>query len=298
MAKSNGDGVRMGNAFSGGNAFSMLAQSVTTSPPPKSTAASKVMTRGDIYNIKGSEATLTPEQFHDTFACSRKISLLKKDGVKKINISSSGVNMVFEPSETATNASEWQNAPYINSQDIITSGVIQAAAMNDRVIVHNNCNIVGFLRVYQTDPALAKLGTNGNSDALFTDNRGKIGIINATSVFKDDESITKTLSHLKASGGLRLFHIFETASGTSQAVEIGKLVGMDSIKKHRVDPSNLRRISTHDIMTAFPLTKAKTPNQLMIEVFKDARGECALYLSEDFNPFPVAVFVPPKKTLG
>src|SRR3989338_1359091 len=299
MAKSNGDGMRMGNAFSGGNAFSMLAQSVTTSPPPKSNNSPKVKTRADKYNIKDGEATLTPTQFDEAFACSGKIGLLRKEGVKKINISSSNVvNMVFEIFETTTPASEWQDAPYIHSQDIITFGVVQAAASNQKVIIHNDREIAGFLRVHQTAPDLAKLGAKRNEDSRFTDNRGKIGIINATSVFKDDESITKALSHLKTSGGLRLFHIFETASGTSQAVEIGKLVGMDSLKKHRVDPSNLRRISTHDIMTALPSTKARTPNQLMIEVFKDARGECALYSSEDFNPFPVAVFVPPKKTLG
>lgn len=289
MTKSNGDGIPTGNAF---NAFSMLAQNVTSSPNPELTGSSKAKTRGGKYNIKGDEATLTPTQFDGVFASSGKIGLLRKEDVKKINISSSAVDMTFEIFETATPASEWRDAPYIHSQDSITYGIVQAAALNKRVIVYNVNDIVGFLSVTKTDPALAQLGAN------ITDKRGKNEIINAMSVFKDDATIEQALPHAKACGGLRLHYIFQNASGTSQSHEIGKFLDWDSLKKHRADPSNLRKISAQDIITALSSAGDKTPSQLMTDLFDGARHGYALYSVANFNPEPVAFFIPPKKTPG
>ena len=210
--------------------------------------------------------------------------------------------MVFEYSETTGTAEEWADAPYINSQDIITYGVAQAVALNEKVIIHNDRDVVGFLSVRKTDAALAKIGANRNENPLYVDNRGKIGLINAMSVFKDSASIGEAVSHSKASGGLRLYHIFETASGTCQSLEIGRLLDLDSLKKKHIDLSNLRRISTEAIITALSSEEPKTPDQLITSIFKDARRGYALYLSEhspeDCSPFPVAALIPLKKTLG
>lgn len=314
MAKSGWDdlrkiaGERGRNGLSTGNAFSVgvkrevvpahiqeLADSIK---PVKTAAFSKGAAFQKKYNIEGDTATLTPAMFGDAFAQTGIMNNLKKCGVKKINILSDDVDMVFEIFEAAKNAAEWENIPYINTRDIVTFGVVQAAALNGKVIIHNGREIAGFLRVNSTNTALAKVGTDRNNATFHTSDWGKMGIVNAKSIFNDSATVEEAAFHFKTRGGLRLNHLFENRDGVIQSLEVGKLLYPDLLQKYGVNFDSLRKIQIQHVAAAISSTKATAQDQLISDVFKEVAHGYALYSSTNFNVAPVAVLIPPKKTLG
>lgn len=251
------------------------------------------------YNIEGDTATTTPELFRTMFTDkSSAIAKLKDLGVRKINITSFDVDMVFEFFDEMAVPKTSKDTAYTQTRDIMVHGVVQAAGMDKQIVIQHMNGVVGYLTVERTNEVIAKVGANRDKSSFYTTEWGKMGEISGAAIFKDSETVRSAVFHYQSKGGVNLNHAFRNSANKFELLNIGHLFHPDQAERHGVDTKNMRKIQIQHVAGSILSTTATTPEQLMSDVFRDATNGYALYAATNFNVPPVAILVPPKKDLG